>query len=318
MPTTLSLIFIALAINQQHYVASAELTSCQKAYFMLRECSDELAAVSESSGRNCCALLGAFDSRQCLETDSRLQIVAFSVARSFKPLRDACVSDDTSDSARAYSDGWHESMDEDFPLAAFSADTSSTKSITLEIALEGDDDSINAALAVAAASVRKITGRGALTKVLSITVIEEGGAPSAVCSCMDTADSSTAMDEEEEENSSFCASLRRSYLSLRRQLCVFTCSHRPLVVGLLSLQVVAMSAWIVFLLVNTRYGRRLSPSYAPPQHQYEHHRRHASSSPAFIAHNGKEFVVDASDPEWAFPVLTGGGKGKNTYSTTRK
>ena len=306
------LILAAMLAVAQPSVA-AKLTTCQKAYFMLRQCASEVIGFGVA-GPQCCELLAAFDLRDCLHVDPRLQAFATKTVKSMQLLRATCANQAKEGAAKkpvkgatttnkvvdekaleAASQGVSQvnrgdgsMLQEVESIAAAVLDSgvgvattaTTTTTTTIDVAVEGERNEVRGAIAAATSSIKK--KGAAILNEISFEVAEEiveQQQPHAnnVCSCQNA-----EMRKDEE-----VGSLKYAYLALRLRLCKLICAHRQLVLGALLVQMVALAVWIVCLLARPHW---LSSSL-------RHTDRRLPTS---------QFIVDASDPHWTVtePLLS--------------
>ena len=83
------LVALALLSTCLHHASASTSSTCQKAYFLLKQCP--VAAAGQAPGSGCCALTAAFETRRCLEVDSRIRSMGRNPSRTLKSLSAACT-----------------------------------------------------------------------------------------------------------------------------------------------------------------------------------------------------------------------------------
>ena len=311
MSTKGVIVFLALIAIFQHASASSKLTTCQKAYFMLRQCASEMVE-SRNAGPQCCELLEAFDVRDCIRVDAALQSFVPKTVTTLLPLRQDCGME--TPAAPAYEgEEEHDIVLEEAALemskakrgdssmvkdvmsiaqAVLASETDApSRTVAVDVALDGDSKKLNkkvkSAVATAiktAGKVRDVSGGVLLLQDISVTLEEEEDVQTGLCAC----ENAELREIEAGPSPSFMASLRYGYLATRLTLCKFSCAHKRLVLGGLILQMALLGGWMICLIARPRWLFSSSSSSS----KYSSRKSSSRSSAA------GQFVVDASDAEW--------------------
>ena len=251
--------------------AATRLTTCQKAYYMLRQCGSELFD-SQNAGPQCCELLSAFNIRKCIESDNRLQGFVNKSTKAMQPLRSVCAKEapiipaasasaSTEKKEKALEEatrgvskarGEDSSMFNDFMAiadAVISSGTETPRTVTVNFEVEGNAGNIETTIA-AVASVAKRAAQTSNMLLQEISVELEADRSSGMCSC----NNSEMPEDIGDAYTNWRGYLRLTYLSTRLQLCKLICAHRTLVLGALFVQLVALASGLLYLAFCPRKG----------------------------------------------------------------
>ncbi|KAL4529624.1 hypothetical protein Ndes2526A_g04398 [Nannochloris sp. 'desiccata'] len=284
------------------------MTLCQQAYFMLRQCSSELSG-AQNAGDQCCELLSAFDLRECAMTDDRVKSFKKKYFKLLQPLRLACdvpvpspsaePNDDANDDAlELAADSLSKARDSSMydniisvARAVMATDSDSARVVTVELAVEGGVEDVEAAVKFAvnkAAALAKSTSKKGGIMLQEISLEMEKDDHGALCSC------ENAVLPELTENATSSVALRYAYLAARLSICKFTCAHKGLVLGGMILQMAVLSALIMFILARPLWARRTRGGGISSAQ---------SSGTCSATSNSGQFIADAGDGQWTEPLL---------------
>jgi hypothetical protein len=274
-PTRFNLLTLLAVVATMGHANAGKLTTCQKAYFMIRQCASELAD-TRVAGPACCELLDAFDLRDCLHRDARLHAFASNKpAKAMKMLRGVC--DKRPPAAASAAANADDAALEDAAKSVSKAargdnsmvqDVASIAKAVLASGVNAEGGERDAVRAPLSALPLPLAGRGGVQEMYVIVEEELSG----MCAC-EGAEGPAATD----------SAWRRAYLSSRLATCRFLCAHRRWVLAGLMLQMAAIGMWIGCLLVRPRWAR----------------------SGTTARRNVPQFIVEAANPEWTEPLLVG-------------
>jgi hypothetical protein len=298
LPKASLALFMLLAASSTLILPSQakKMTLCQKAYFMLRQCSSELSG-AQNAGDQCCELLSAFDLRECAMTDDRVKSFNNKFLKILQPLRLACDVPAPSPSAEPKfkgndaalemaADSLSKAKDSSnydniisVARAVMATDIDSAKIVTVKLAVEGGVEDVQAAVKSAvtkAAALKKSTFKRGDIMLREISLEIEEDNHGALCSC------ENAVLPELTEDAT-------SYLAVRLSICKFTCAHKGLVLGGMILQLAVLGAWIICLLARPLWARST--------------RGDRTSSAQCRSNSGQFIIADAGDGQWTEPLL---------------
>ncbi|KAG7667077.1 hypothetical protein KSW81_000820 [Nannochloris sp. 'desiccata'] len=275
---------------------------------MLRQCSSELSG-AQNAGDQCCELLSAFDLRECAMTDDRVKSFKKKYFKLLQPLRLACdvpvpspsaePNDDANDDAlELAADSLSKARDSSMydniisvARAVMATDSDSARVVTVELAVEGGVEDVEAAVKFAvnkAAALAKSTSKKGGIMLQEISLEMEKDDHGALCSC------ENAVLPELTENATSSVALRYAYLAARLSICKFTCAHKGLVLGGMILQMAVLSALIMFILARPLWARRTRGGGISSAQ---------SSGTCSATSNSGQFIADAGDGQWTEPLL---------------
>lgn len=303
--TKATLVFLVFLSFTAQCKAATKLSTCQKAYFMLRQCASEMFD-SQNVGPQCCELLAAFDIRDCLKTDSRLQAFATKSPKTLSPLRSVCAQGVPSTPAatdaattkkndKALEEatkgvsqarrGDTSMLKEVMAIAeAVIASGTETRTVTVDFEFEGNPRDVESTVA-AVASIAKRASQTTNMLLEEISVELEGQRSSGLCTCM----GAEMPEDADDAASNWRAYLRFNYLTARLQLCKLVCEHQKLVLGALFVHLVALACYLLYLAV--RPGKESTAETTLPRHG------------SFEKNTLAQFIAKSQDPEWTQPLL---------------
>lgn len=308
-------LFLVLGISSTLVTPSVgkKMSMCQKAYFMLRQCSSELSGALEA-GDQCCDLLAAFDLRECELTDDRVKSFNVKSSTYLQPLRVVCnvpvpspsaepsKANDNDDALKQAADSISKARDSSMfdnivsiAQAVMATDTESSRVVTVELAIRGKADDVESAVKTAvntAAALAKSTSKkgGILLHDISLEMEREDAHQRALCACQN------AELPELSTDATNLVALRYAYLAARLHICKFTCANKGWVLGGMIVQMALLGAWIVCLLARPLWAKSTSS-----RSRY----KSAHSSSSSLRSNSAQFIANAGDSEWTQPLLAG-------------
>ncbi len=325
LPKARLVLFMLLAVGSTliRPSESKKMTACQQAYFLLRQCSSELSG-AKTAGNQCCELLSAFDIRECVATDDRVKAFDNKLGKLLQPLRVACDvlvpsqadktavdgnDDALEQAAKSLSQARDSSMHDNIisvARAVMASETDSAKMVTVELAVEGGVEEINAAVKTAVNTATALLAKNASKKggimLQEISLEMDRDAEEGVfCAC-----ENAELPELKPDTGNLVA-LRYAYLAARLSICKYTCAHKGLVLGGLIVQMAVLGAWIVCLLAR--------PLWARSRRREERKRSASQSSCTSGRSSSPQFIADAGEAQWTEPLLSEGDEEQGVASS---
>jgi len=276
---------------------------------MLRQCSSELSG-AQTAGDQCCELLTAFDVRECTMTDDRVKSYKNKSLKLLQPLRLACdvpvpslsaeptKSDGKDNALKLAANSISKAKDSSgydniisIARAVMATDTESSRLVTVELAVEGGVEDVEAAVKSAvtkSAALTKSTSKKGDIMLQEISLEMEEDNHGALCSC------ENAVLPELTVDATSSVSLRYAYLAARLSICKFTCAHKGLVLGGIIVQLAVVAAWTMCLLARPLWARRTRGGRTSSAQ---------CSGTGSVRSNSGQFIADAGDAEWTEPLL---------------
>lgn len=263
VPKITAILTLCIALQSQSVHAQS---TCEIAFSQLLECSMPLTDENPDPAEGCCALLAAFELRDCLNSDPRIEVLGEQVFTSLASLIVNCQGDmfPSGDATMESSDHTSNTAIAEIDDGAMSVEAASSQVIEAIISLAQD--------AMGKNDPDYLMQQAVLHDKITMEFLEE---TQETCECTRMVLPVPDGDADWRVKLDYHAQLARLWL------CQFTCNHCRLVLGGIMVQMTLLSLWIIVLLAKPRGG----------SHGFNSRRRSLDGT----SNNSTQFVIRASD-----------------------